>query len=261
MKACPSRCVRSVLSGLLSPTSVADDLYRIGVLASRTGLSVRALRHYDAEGLLQPSARTPAGHRLYSASDVESLQRIVSLRALGLPLADVRAALDTADPAAVVERHLALVRSRIEAETRLAERLEALLRQAGAASAEDLFHLISLTTMFEKHYTPEQLQHLKERAEAVGPDRIAEVQQEWAALFAEFDRHREAGDPPEAPALKPLVDRAQALIGEFTGGDAGIRASLNEAVSENQDKTVAAWGIQPETGDYYVRAMNAHVGS
>ena len=243
---------------------VPDHLYRIGELASRTGLSVRALRHYDAEGLLRPSARTVAGHRLYSAADIERLQRIASLRALGLGLADVRAALDTADLLAVVERHLALVRARIEAQARLAQRLEVLaghLRLQGTASVEDLFDLITFTTMFEKHYTPEQLQQLNERADAVGTERIAQVQQEWANLFAEFDRHRTAGDAPEDAALRPLVERARALIGEFTGGDAGTRASLNEAIAENRDATASAWSVSPDLNAYYFGAMNAHGGA
>ncbi len=63
-----------------------DRLLRIGELARRTGLSVRALHHYDAIGLLVPSARTDAGHRRYTAEDVARLQQIASLRALGLPL-------------------------------------------------------------------------------------------------------------------------------------------------------------------------------
>ena len=241
-----------------------DRLYRIGTLAARTGLSVRALRHYDAEGLLCPAARTGAGHRLYSAGDIDRLQRIVSLRALGLSLADVRAALDAAGPREIIERHLALVRARIEAQTRLAERLEALaetLRAAGAASPEDLFHLITLTTMFDKHYTPEQLQRLREREAALGPGHIAAVQKQWADLFAEFGHHRTAGDAPEDVALRPLVERARLLIGEFSGGDAGIRDSLNEAVQENKTAMADAWGISPETGDYYFRAMTAHGGA
>ena len=237
-----------------------DRLYRIGELARRTGLSVRALRHYDAEGLLRPSARTPAGHRLYSAPDVERLQRIVSLRALGLPLADVRAALGTADPRAIVERHLALVRARIEAETRLAERLEALaghMRRAGAAVEEDLFHLITLTTMFEKHYTPEQLQHLKEHAEAVGPDRIAEVERQWKDLFAHAADHMQAGLDPAGPEMQTLARKAEALIAEFTGGDNGIRQSLKRAVRTDAAAMYAAWGVPLDLGAYYSRAMAA----
>ncbi|MDW9246612.1 merR regulatory family protein [Burkholderia cepacia] len=38
---------------------------KIGDLAKKAGLSVRALHHYDAIGLLSPSQRTEGGARLY----------------------------------------------------------------------------------------------------------------------------------------------------------------------------------------------------
>lgn len=241
----------------------APPPYAIGALASRTGLSVRALRHYEAIGLLVPAARSDAGHRRYSVSDVERLQRIVSLRALGLPLADIGRALDAADPIDVVERHLAAVRTRIDAAQRLADRLAALadhLRYTGACSVDDLLSLIRLTTMFETHYTPEQLQQLRDREASLGPDAIADVQQQWARLFAAFDAQREAGTPPEAPVLEPLVAQARTLVGAFTGGDAGLRASLGEAYVDDKAAMYTAWGVAPELGAYYDAAMSAHGG-
>lgn len=41
---------------------------KIGELAKKVGLSVRALHHYDAIGLLSPSQRTDGGARLYGAT-------------------------------------------------------------------------------------------------------------------------------------------------------------------------------------------------
>src|SRR5690606_32602363 len=115
-----------------------------------------------------------------------------------------------------------------------------------------------LTTMIEKHYTPEQLDALAQRREAVGEDRIREVQQAWADLFAEVDRHREAGTDPADPALGPLAERAEALIAAFTGGDAGIRQSLDNAGRADTASMYEAWGVSPDLGAYYGRVMAAH---
>ena len=49
---------------------------RVGELAKRTGLTVRALHHYDEIGLLTPSHRTAAGYRLYDGRDVVRLQHL-----------------------------------------------------------------------------------------------------------------------------------------------------------------------------------------
>ena len=63
-------------------------LLRAGELAKRTGLTVRALHHYDTIGLLCPTGRTDSGYRLYSRDDVARLHGIQTLRRMGLSLAD-----------------------------------------------------------------------------------------------------------------------------------------------------------------------------
>ena len=43
---------------------------KIGELAKRTGLSIRALHHYDSIGLLSPSQRSAAGARVFTAATI-----------------------------------------------------------------------------------------------------------------------------------------------------------------------------------------------
>ncbi len=47
-------------------------MYQISEAAALSGLTVRALRHYDAIGLLQPATRSDAGYRLYGNDDIEA---------------------------------------------------------------------------------------------------------------------------------------------------------------------------------------------
>lgn len=56
---------------------------KIGQLAERSGVSVRALRYYGQQGLLKPM-RTPAGQRIYQESDVERVRFYQQLHAAGL---------------------------------------------------------------------------------------------------------------------------------------------------------------------------------
>jgi DNA-binding transcriptional MerR regulator len=65
----------------------------VGDLARLTGVTVRALRHYDEIGLCKPSARSRAGYRQYTDADVLRLQQILVLRELGLPLTEIAEAL------------------------------------------------------------------------------------------------------------------------------------------------------------------------
>lgn len=56
---------------------------RIGELARRTGVSERALRYYEQQGLLAPERR-PSGYRVYGDEHVSAVRRIRILLAAGL---------------------------------------------------------------------------------------------------------------------------------------------------------------------------------
>ncbi|MFG2223845.1 MerR family transcriptional regulator [Streptomyces sp. NPDC050161] len=63
---------------------------RIGDAAAAAGMTPRALRYYEQQGLLT-ARRTPAGHREYDAEDVRRLRAVRDLREAGLTVGDVRA--------------------------------------------------------------------------------------------------------------------------------------------------------------------------
>jgi DNA-binding transcriptional MerR regulator len=76
------------------------SLMPIGRFSRITGLTVKALRHYDELGLLRPAAVDPeTGYRSYSAQQVARAEWIRTLRRLELPLDDIATILATEDPA------------------------------------------------------------------------------------------------------------------------------------------------------------------
>ncbi|MFI6695018.1 MerR family transcriptional regulator [Streptomyces sp. NPDC050433] len=62
----------------------------IGELAAYAGVTVRAVRHYHAKGLLPEPERDHSGYRRYGAGAVVELIRIRTLAEAGVPLARVR---------------------------------------------------------------------------------------------------------------------------------------------------------------------------
>src|ERR1044072_1899042 len=66
-----------------------DDLLDIREVVRRTGLTSRALRFYEARGLVRP-LRTHSGRRLYGAEALEGINQIVALTGAGLPLAQIQ---------------------------------------------------------------------------------------------------------------------------------------------------------------------------
>ncbi|MDX1492903.1 MAG: MerR family transcriptional regulator [Longimicrobiales bacterium] len=238
---------------------------KVGELAKRTGLTVRTLHHYDEIGLLTPSHRTAAGHRVYGATEIRRLQQIASLRQLGLALEDIRTCLDR--PELSLERILELQIRRIEEEMdragRLKQVLEGLrsrLRSAEEVSVDELTRAIEVTMSYEKYYTPEQLQELAERRESIGEERIQEVQEEWRKLFAAFGKAMEDGIAPDSPEVKILARRSAALIREFTGGDPGIMASLSSMYRQEGGENVMErhdMPMRPGLWEYMGKARSA----
>jgi DNA-binding transcriptional MerR regulator len=104
------------------------NLVPIGRFSRVCQLTVKALRHYDELGLLRPAlVDEQSGYRYYSLSQAADAERIRLLRALDLPLDEVRAILAERDPG--------VVRARLVAH---AGRLEA--RIAGYRDALALLH-------------------------------------------------------------------------------------------------------------------------
>ncbi|MBV4420369.1 methyltransferase domain-containing protein [Clostridium tyrobutyricum] len=64
-------------------------IFTTGEFAKKSGVTLRTLRYYDKINLLKPCSYTKAGHRLYSKSDFGKLQKILTLKFIGLSLKDI----------------------------------------------------------------------------------------------------------------------------------------------------------------------------
>ncbi|MDA0327868.1 MAG: MerR family transcriptional regulator [Gemmatimonadetes bacterium] len=231
-----------------------DTAMKVGALAKRTGLTVRTLHHYDEIGLLTPGHRTTAGHRLYGEPEVRRLQQIASLRSLGLSLEEVRDCLRR--PMYSLDRVLELQIERIQEQIDRQEQLRDLihrlrdrLHSAEGVSVDDLTRTIEVTMNFEKYYSPEQMDQLRQRGETVGEERIQKVQEEWSELFAAYGKAMDDGLDPTSDTVKALARKSAALITEFTGGDPGIASSLgNMYRSEGGANVMANHGLQSPPG-------------
>jgi len=203
-------------------------------VAKRFGVSVKALRVYEREGLLKP-ARTVAGWRIYRQPELERLSAILALKQLGLPLKRIgellRGSGDLA--AALALQEAALEDARSEAENALALVRQARAKLAGKErlSPDELAKLVRSTAMSEfkwndkmealaqKHYTPEQLKALRDRGfTAEDQKRVGAA---WAEVFSDIDALGPNPDPASSQALD-IGRRAQALINEFTQGDSAL---------------------------------------
>jgi len=232
--------------------------WKVGELAQATGVTVRALHHYDELGLLVPSERTQSGYRLYGPADVLRLYRIVALRRLGLRLDEISVLLqgDGLGLEETVERQLAAVERQLTDVRRLRDRLTAIvdaLEQQGEPSIDQLIDTMEAMTMHEKYYNPDQLQRLGRRREELGTEAIGAVQREWGEIFAALRSEMARGTNPTDARLDDYRQRAKELVHSFTGGDADIGASLGEMWANEDPAKVSHGMVDRELWDYYLR--------
>ena len=235
--------------------------WKVGELARQTGLTVRTLHHYDEIGLLSPSHRTGAGHRLYGSEDLARLLQILSLRQLGFSLEEIRECVARPDFSLqrTLDLHVARLDAQIERQRRLRDRLRTValrLKAAEEVSVDDFLKTMEEITMFEKYYTPEQLQEIQERGQQIGEERIRQVEAEWPQLIAEVRAEMEKGTDPASDTVQELARRWKALLAEFTGGNPGIQKSLNEMYRQ-EPSVRERTGIDPKLMEYVGRAMAA----
>ena len=73
----------------------AAGLLKIGEVAARSGLTVKTIRFYCDEGLIQPTSRSDGGFRLFNPEALNDLAFIRTLIGLDIPLPDVMKILES----------------------------------------------------------------------------------------------------------------------------------------------------------------------
>ncbi len=107
---------------------------KIGELAAAAACDVQTVRFYEREGLLEEPARTASGYRTYDKRHLARLNFIRHCRSSDIPLSEVRQLLEFAaapdksskEVSDLLERHIALVESRVQALKQLERQLVAL---------------------------------------------------------------------------------------------------------------------------------------
>ena len=103
---------------------------KIQEVAEQTGLSIHALRYYEQIGLVAPIARAGNRHRAYSEDDVYRINFVTTLRAAGMPIAEIKhyVELSSSGDDTIVERLEILEAHQHAVERQIAELREHLVR-------------------------------------------------------------------------------------------------------------------------------------
>ena len=205
-----------------------EDVLDIKQVVRKTGLTSRALRFYEARGLVAP-LRTHTGRRLYGAAALERINQIVALKRAGLTLAQIQrlTARRPLDLARLIDAQLEALAARqseiAEAKALLLSvksRIDrgepvdvatfcSLIRQGDAVMEHENWKKVA-----DRYFTPEQQAHWAERMADVpaGFDHDA-YNRQWAELGTRIAAALPL-DPASAQA-QALYDEWQALLAPF----------------------------------------------
>ncbi len=186
-------------------------LMPIGEFARLARLTVKAVRHYDAEGLLVPASVDPhSGYRYYRAEQVRTAMTIALLRGLDVPLPVVREVLSAPDDAGVAAV-LAEQRERVAAD--LARREQSLRTLDALRKAPE--RVPYAVTIAER--APVRLEGLTGRVRAAALD-----EDTGALCRAVLRKGLGAGRAPLVAVFPlDLVDEFDVLVGVPAAGGSG----------------------------------------
>jgi len=201
--------------------------YSVGRVAALAGVTIRTLHHYDEVGLLSPSGRSAAGYRIYEASDLERLQRILFYRELGFTLKEISTIVD--DPQTDAVGHLRRQRGL------LTERIERL-----SAMVEAIDYEMEAMTM-DIPLTPE------ERLEVFGEfrpeDYAEEAEQRWGGTeaYRQSQRRVASYEKEDWQQLKAEEEEVRARLA--TALAAGLAPDSEEAMAaaEAHRQHISRW--------------------
>lgn len=229
-------------------------LLKVGELSKRSGLTVRALHHYDNIGLLKPSARSDGGYRLYNRDNVARLHQIQALRRFGLSLADIEAIL--ANPssrlASIIGKQLEFLERQIDQSKKLHDRLSQLQHQLMRGEEPELadwLTTLEMMTMYDKYFSADDLRRLP--LLDVGE---ASTAAEWAVLVKSVLEAMDAKLPPDSTQAQELSKRWMNMLVRDTHGDPRLLVKLN-SMQYGEPAVQARTGVTPEVIAYIRRAF------
>ncbi|WP_129840968.1 MerR family transcriptional regulator [Streptomyces sp. RFCAC02] len=242
-----------------------EPLLTIGDLSRRTGLPVRTIRFWSDEGLVPPTDRTPAGHRLYDTAALARLALVRTLRDLGVDLAAVRrvVARDLSVPEVAAAHADAL-----DAQIRTLRMRRAVLRVVAArgSTTEEIafMHRLALLSDEERRrlihdFIDAAFGGLEANPEFVAmmrgamPDLPDDPTPEQADAWVELAQLTQ--DPAFRAAVRRMAEHQAA--DRSAGDDTGLHHELTAYVRETVGEALAA-GVRPdapEAGPYAARML------
>jgi DNA-binding transcriptional MerR regulator len=203
--------------------------YHVGEFADMAGVTVRTLRYYDQSGLLRPARR--GSTRQYRHTDLLRLQQILTLKAMGFSLNEIRDLLE--DPHYDLRRSFTIQREAIRQEIERLQKaltgLDLTIAHLEATKQIDWGEIAVIIAALNADYKQEWARRYYSndqwaRFAQSTPEEVEAGTRAWMRLTEDFQAARHL--PPDHPTVQALAARQVELVRGFTKGDPEIERSL-----------------------------------
>ena len=237
-------------------------------VAKASGISVRALHHYDEIGLLKPEIGQN-GYRYYGQDELLRLQRILFYRELGIALAEIGRMLD--DPAFNTRAALVELRQRVEAEidrrrdlARTIDRTLALIDAGKPLNAQRLFDGVSPekqaaweAELTDRYGDPasEAIRQSRNAHAALSPAGLVDFKAEIDAIHARFVALIGRGLQPDSDEAQAETARHYRWVSRSWRPDAGAYAALGALYIDHNEFRDMYDALHPQLAPFLAGAM------
>lgn len=224
-------------------------LLKVGQLAKQICLSVRTLHHYDEIGLLSPSVRTPAGHRLYNTKDIARLHRIQALKQLGLSLQQIAEIIqENSQPLPdIIAQQIATLEHEMAQAAQLKSKLIKLQDSLQTSDEPDIaawLDTLALMNVYEKYLTADEIEELNSHALAVKH----EIEYEWPAMVTKLQTIMEQKISPSDSEVKAFVILWTEMLERLVGHNPHLLLKIHSMSDEIEMQLQR--GISPAMKEY-----------
>ena len=198
-------------------------------VAALTGLSIRALHHYDALGLLSP-ARSENGYRDYSEEDLDYLQQILFFKECGFSLGQIQGlmsgpAFDRAGAFELQRKYLLHERARIDAMLATLDRSQKAMKGELTMTQEEKFAGFDFSSNpyeaeARKLYGDKAVDSYNEKLGSIGENGRANFGERMNGVFRELAAL--IGVAPDSPAAQEAMHK----LYQFLNANFGQHYSL-----------------------------------
>lgn len=246
-----------------------EQVYSVGELAKKAGVTVRTLQYYDRTGLLKATV-SEGGRRMYTRGDILKLQQILFLKSFGFSLEEINDKLlktkSSADLENVFVQQREMLAEQIGYLKEIVDTLDTVIpeiRMGGEISLDKLMTIIELMkqgnpyTFVLRYFGDDQLKSVADRFDS--KEKYERIMNQSKEVFAQLNILYRRGADPAGKEGQELAKQWWDMVSAFTDGDPDLLKPLLSAGRDVNNWPEETKGLQDAIRNFLGAALDIYL--